>query len=489
MTTKKKSEMPDLLYAEASVHSIGGQSLFDTQAQITINTVNQFHSNKKVVEQAVAKLEENGFEVLNVGDVTITIAAPPETYEKVFKTSIVPKERKVKGIPGKKSTTILDSTNSDIQGLINTDNSPLADVLEGVAINEQVFFFFPGAEIEDTSEYDVDDNPSAIPPEKEYYHLEPPGDLVKLLGAERAHLNAITGQGVKVVMVDTGFYEHPFFAKHNYRSNPVKLGPGAVNPQHDEMGHGTGESVNIFSLAPEVDFTMVKMNNYNAVGAFNAAVELNPDIISCSWGRHIEGNTLSSADKILESTVANAVRKGITVVFSAGNGGEAFPGMHPDVISAGGVYISEDGTMQATPYASGYQSKVYKNRRSPDVCGLVGLPPRAAYIMFPVEPGDEIDVDLAGNIHPFGDETSPDDGWAAFSGTSAAAPQIAGVCALLKQVNQKLFPQQIREILEQTARDIIKGRSTQNPAYPGPDLATGYGLVDASLAVDEVKYF
>src|SRR5206468_9617720 len=111
----------------------------------------------------------------------------------------------------------------------------------------------------------------------------------------------------------------------------------------------------------------------------------------------------------LAAAVANAVRLGIVVVFSAGNGQWGFPGQHPDVISAGGTYLKSNGTFEATPYASGFASQVYAGRNVPDVCGLVGLPPRAQYIMLPVEPGDTLDAQLAGGVHPNGDETGPND--------------------------------------------------------------------------------
>src|SRR6185295_9743336 len=125
--------------------------------------------------------------------------------------------------------------------------------------------------------------------------------------------------------------------------------------------------------------------------------------------------------------VAAAVAAGIIVVFSAGNGHAGFPGQHPDVISAGGVFMNKDESLRASDYASGFASKIYANRNCPDLCGLVGMKPKAAYIMLPLEPGDEIDVGNAGSTHPNGDETANNDGWAAFSGTSAAAPQLAGV--------------------------------------------------------------
>ena len=72
-----------------------------------------------------------------------------------------------------------------------------------------------------------------------------------------------------------------------------------------------------------------------------------------------------------------------------------------------------------------------------------------------------------------------------FSGTSAAAPQLAGVCALMKQANGRLTPADVRAILQRTAVDVTIGAGnprTGGIAGPGPDLATGAGLADAHKA-------
>lgn len=65
-------------------------------------------------------------------------------------------------------------------------------------------------------------------------------------------------------------------------------------------------------------------------------------------------------------------------------------------------------------------------------------------------------------------------GFISFSGTSAAAPTVAGVAALLKQGSPGLAPAQVAEALTKTAVDL-------GPA--GWDADTGFGRVDALAAV------
>ena len=60
------------------------------------------------------------------------------------------------------------------------------------------------------------------------------------------------------------------------------------------------------------------------------------------------------------------------------------------------------------------------------------------------------------------------------AGTAFAAARVAGVAALMLTASPGLSPEQVREILEATARDIDE---------PGPDDRTGAGRVDAAAAV------
>ena len=441
-------------------------------AAINADNVTDFFSDKKIIRKAVAQLKKSGFEILQVTQATINIAGPRELYEKAFRTRLVAEERAaIKSFGQITTATFLDSPDTALPGLITTKGTPFERLLEGVAL--EVPRYCMGA--------------SRFAPLKSYWHLRLPGDVSLACNADKAHRMGITGRGVKVAMCDSGWYKHPYFEARGYRYNPVTLGPGAANPLRDESGHGTGESANIFALAPDIDFYPVKMSDVNTIGAFNAAVDLQPDIITCSWGSSLEQGPLYAADIAMATAIAAAVASGITVVFSAGNGHFGFPGQHPDVISAGGVHMRQTEVLEASDYASGFISKIYSRRRVPDLCGLVGMLPKASYLMLPVEPGDSMDSGLSGNTHPGGDETAARDGWAAFSGTSAAAPQLAGAAALIKQAAPALSPSKIRDLLMQGARDVTLGRAAGNTGSPaakaGPDTATGHGLVDAFKSV------
>ena len=466
------SAVPDRIFAQASPRSVGGLSMFEAQHQIHSGTVSNFFSDEEVVNRAVNRLQDAGFEVLQVSPLTINIAGDAKTYQRAFNTKIFAEERPVIKELGRKDTaTFLDSPDTALPGLISTVGTKFEDLIEGVAIEEPRYFMAT----------------SMFPPLKAYWHLDVPAGISLGDNADRAHRAGITGRGITVAMCDTGWFKHPYFLGRGYNAAPVVLGPATANPLDDEMGHGTGESANIFAVAPDIDFMPVKISFVNTIGGFNAAVGLNPNIITCSWGSSNQFGPLSAADQALAASISAAVAAGITVIFSAGNGHWGFPGQHPDVISAGGTFMNSDESLQASNYASGFMSNIYSGRRVPDLCGLVGMLPKAIYIMLPLQPGDQIDSDLSGGAFPNGDETARNDGWAAFSGTSAAAPQLAGAAALVKQACPALKPSDIRDILQKSARDVTTGHCNANtggnPATVGPDLATGYGLVDAQKAV------
>lgn len=450
------------VHFEAVLKTESGLSMFDRDRVISVETLDEFATPSEFRARAATALSAIGFTVRHIGAYSISCEASPEKWQEIFQTEIELKSQAFsEGHPEVGEISFW----SHVTGTDFKVPERLQPFIERAYPQLPPIFF-----------------ESPLPPRVAYHHLRVPDDVAMLLRSTAVHNLGIAGGGVLVAMPDTGFYAHPFYAWHGYNYNAT-LAPDAVRLDRDEVGHGTAEAANIFANAPNIDFVGIKMGG-NATLAFKTAADLSPAVMTNSWGYNIKGPDLPNYLKPLEAAVIDAVRNlGITVCFSAGNGHYGFPGQMPEVISVGGVYADEDLVdsdfdLYASNYASSFDSQVYPGRHVPDVCGLVGMKPGAVYIMLPVEPGDQIDKGVSG-----ADTTKPDDGWAVISGTSAASPQVAGVCALLKEVQPGLSPALVKAILRASARDVTQGASAMGqPASEGHDGATGAGLVDAHAA-------
>jgi subtilisin family serine protease len=468
--SKKKVSQPqqDNVVFEAVLRPAeGGRSMFASDVVLTIENLDDFKPPPGQAERAAIILQKLGFKVRHIGMFSISGEGPRQLWEKVFGTKI------------DKGAQPLSEAHPDLGDVAywsHLPNTPFTIPPELSGLVERAYPQRPPTFFE-----------SPLPPRVGYHHLQVPGDVAMVCRATPVHQRGVTGKGVLVAMPDTGFYKHPFYLWHGYNYQAT-LSPDAILVERDEIGHGTAEAANIFANAPAIDFIGVKMGS-NATLAFKWASDLYPAVMTNSWGYNIPGAVLPNFLKPLEAAVIEAVRdRGIVVCFSAGNGQYGFPAQMPEVIAVGGVYAREnldasDFQLEASNYASSFDSQIYPGRHVPDVCGLVGMQPRGIYIMLPLEPGCSIDTDLAGGSYPNKDETAAADGWAVISGTSASSPQVAGVCALLKQTQPGLSPSLVKSILRASARDVKAGQSQQGqPAGQGHDGATGAGLVDAYAA-------
>lgn len=432
----------------------GGKSVFAEDAFPSISNLDRFRPPMDKNIEVARKLQRQEIHIHNIGEFSISASCAREKFEKVFSTEIGAVKPPVEAKTPEDYLMFAPKKGAPWQ-------LPAADSLDTMidrAYIQHPPIYFSGER--------------SLPPMwRDKFRLRVPVDVAQLLEAAPVHQRGVTGKGVKVMMPDTGFYRHPFFVEQGYNFLAVTA-PDALDHLTDSVGHGTGECANLFATAPGANFVGVKMDNPTL--GFKTAVELGPDIITNSWGYSVDlpNSMMPNWLKPLYLAVLDAVARGITVVFSAGNGHYGFPGSMPEVLSVGGVVVDSNLKYSATGYTSGFMSTWFPGRRVPDVCGLCGEPPEADYIILPVQSGAALEKSK---------------GWGAFSGTSAAAPMVAGVCALLKEVDRKLGPADLKNLLKYTAKDITTGTNAQGfTAQAGPDTATGFGLVSASRAIEAI---
>ncbi len=451
------------VHASVIVHSASGKSAIKDRGKILPQNVKSYLASETSLQEAAREIAALGFRVDLIAPTHINISAPAALFETVFACKIAPKSFPLFAAPSRVQQQVF------VADRALTVPPSLEKLVEAVDLEPPVIF-----------------NISPIPPALSYDHMELPDDVARGMDAIKAHERSINGAGINFAMVDTGFMTpfHPYYTGKGYTINPVVIQSGD-DAHTDDDGHGTGVAACALAVAPGVSFTMYKMGGVPTF-AFSTAAQAKPDVITNSW----EVNPMMAPLPALQMAINNAVADGIVVVFSCGNGANppAWPASEPAVIAVGGAFLDLDDSIQASNYARSGTNSINPGRQVPDVCGLVGLSPQGIYIAEPTQPGSDVDVEFyaSGAAFPNGDETTDSDGWLVVSGTSAATPMVAGVCALMMQADATLKgnPSAVRTKLSACCIDVTSGMSANGElAGPGPDNATGAGLVQGYRAV------
>jgi subtilisin family serine protease len=297
------------------------------------------------------------------------------------------------------------------------------------------------------------------------------------------------GQGVVVAVLDDGVdLSHPGLRSRLWK-NPSPSArdrhgrdfflppthPDHFNPQpkkwrypYDQMpgndSHGTpcagliaGASPKARGVAPRARLLPVKIFHAEELASDEFVADAiryagrHADVLSCSWGAGVSPDL-----ELAFSDVASGGRsgRGCVVVCAAGNESSSsirFPSSHRSVIAVGAC--TDQG--RHAPYSN---------------CG------KALALVAPSNGGRKevftTDVSLAGRGFDAGPYTS------SFGGTSAAAPMVAGVAALVLSVNRTLSAPAVREVLCSTAVKVGSGYDRR-----GHSRTLGHGRVDAAAAV------
>ena len=485
------SSIPEIILGYISV--AGPRSLFDPRLRKLPATARPFRA-KAADRKAVAReLERIGFTIVAGSRLGFTVAGPAEAYEELTAGRVRTREKLVRRGPRRRYVTHVD---------IFGRKQPRE---LGVARARSRRLRIDGIALDQIRRHQA---VSATPPDVDDFYLELPDDVAD--GTARWPRARERGAGRGCARGDAGFGHGAAPLLRSARLSVAdggcrypwgSFGRGSRRPWHSGMCQHFCHCPRVRGAADSLQQRRGK--DRRGVAGFGLAKASGARIITCSWSADLDIGLLTSARRppnignAILGEILDALDDGILVIFAAGNGNFSLEPQVPGVLAAGGVFINQDGALRTSDIASAYRSPWFPGRTIPTVCGLAGMAPTntSCCRCHPVRCSTlRIAVTLRTPTRPF-DGTAPDDGWARFSGTSAAAPQLAGAAAVLLGAKPDLTASQITEALVETARDVTAGRChpifiATPKAGPGRDVATGAGLIDvgAALAYAEATF-
>lgn len=277
------------------------------------------------------------------------------------------------------------------------------------------------------------------------------------------------GTGVTVAVLDSGIGTggedlvcHEFVDPYNAITH--EFGLDAVV---DDSGHGThvtgtigqctNNGIGTAGVAPGASIMPIKVMDSEAQATtlslyrgMTWAIDHGADVMNLSLGRDCADPWPLCSDTVIDFLTDRSVEAGVVVVASSGNAAVPYvssPANNPSAISVGATTVGDE---------------------------------RAPYSSY----GVDLDVVAPGGSIRAGvwQETFDEDGvWDYYerTGTSMAAPHVAGTVALMRSVNPTATPEHIRDVLAATAVDLDE---------PGRDELTGFGMINAEAAVDGIRY-
>lgn len=293
---------------------------------------------------------------------------------------------------------------------------------------------------------------------------------------------AYTGRGVKVVVIDDALdTDHEDLQGAVVKTYDLETKTADVHPRNNSETHGTAvtgligassNSVGISGIAPGAELYFIRLpfnstiSDSVIVEAFQKAKEWGADVVNCSWGTGNVSDAVKSAIIDLAQNGRNG--KGTIIVFASGNGGIDEIG---DPIGNDESGIDEVLAVSAT--------NIYNQRTAYSNYGpqLDLVAPGGEYMgLATLDVMGYAGADMGNYI-----EYDSSEG---FVGTSAAAPVVTAVIAMLLEANSDLTREEVIRILESNADKIDPAQCTYD--FNGHSDYCGYGKVNIKRAITAV---
>jgi hypothetical protein len=247
------------------------------------------------------------------------------------------------------------------------------------------------------------------------------------------------------------------------------------NDPTDYFGHGThcagitaavrNNTIGVSGINTPCRIMAIKFfpNAFFSLGARSIiyAADMGCDVINMSWGSQFYS-------RVIEDALDYAIDKGVLPIAAAGNSGaedHLYPASLPQVFTVGASNSDDEVTGFST-----YGDQIEVVAPGEDILSLRG---------------DSTDMYAGGGAS--GIEPTVhivDDIYYLADGTSMASPCAVGVAAYILAASPGISTARVREIIEQSADDVIYPYGGDSLYSPGKDIYSGYGRVNLNSALE-----
>lgn len=294
------------------------------------------------------------------------------------------------------------------------------------------------------------------------------------VGSDFANEYGLTGKNVSIAVLDTGVFPHNDLTSPHNRILAFKDFIDDSSRPYDDDGHGThvagiiagngfSSKGKYMGIAPDANIVGVKVLKGDGAGNISDVIagiqwtvdnrsRYNIKVMTLSLGTKANSRYI---DDPLCKAVDAAVNAGITVVVAAGNSGPnpstiTSPAISPNVITVGAC-----------------NDRNAESFRDITIADFSSIGPTKEGLNKPdiLAPGVRINS-LANNSFEYN----------TLSGTSMAAPVVAGCAALLYESNPQATPLEIKQLISSNATNLGLSRNKQ-----------GAGLLNIKQIINSIK--